>query len=297
MSFNGAADDTLDRLIRKQFWDENGHFQVPAVYKESDDYKTMRILSQKIRSDANWIDSLKTPETRKCLIAEAREKLEEAAVKTMFDRLDFLATLQPKEGAKLGSIDYVWLSDTLVDSATRLSLKQLATLLENDSEHHNDFYPHKDKLLVKLIDPLLFSLGIEYSHVLAKPISSPKDALFIDALGHNPGDLTEWSKYLAEAYARADDPSKSEYSLFVSEYHNSDFQLYLSIPAEFSVDLEGSVTIESYINNLHPIDYSDFYPTVASAFSCMLPLFEQTLTDIAHFQYSRNYEYDSESRD
>ncbi|KAJ2381641.1 hypothetical protein GGI05_005909, partial [Coemansia sp. RSA 2603] len=118
MSFNGAADDTLDRLIRKQFWDENGHFQVPAVYKESDDYKTMRILSQKIRSDANWIDSLKTPETRKCLIAEAREKLEEAAVKTMFDKLDFLATLQPKEGAKLGSIDYVWLSDTLVDSAT-----------------------------------------------------------------------------------------------------------------------------------------------------------------------------------
>ncbi|KAJ2393306.1 hypothetical protein GGI05_002458, partial [Coemansia sp. RSA 2603] len=51
----------------------------------------------------------------------------------------------------------------------------------------------------------------------------------------------------------------------------------------------GGVTIESYINNLHPIDYSDFYPTIASAFSCILPLFEQTLTDIAHFQYSREF--------
>ncbi|KAJ1864675.1 hypothetical protein LPJ73_000223 [Coemansia sp. RSA 2703] len=249
----------------------------------------MRILSQEIRSNANWIDSLKTPEIRNNWIAEAREKLEEAAVKTMFDRLDFLATLQPKEGAKLGGIDYVWLSDTLVDSATRSSLKQLAILLENDSEHHNDFYPHKDKLLVKLIDPLLFSLGIEYSHVLAKPIPSPKSALFIDTLGQNPGERTDWEKYLAKAYGRADDPSKSEYRLFIysSSYYEPD--LYLRIPAEFSVNLEGSVTIESYINNLHPIDYSDFYPTIASAFSCILPLFEQTLTDIAHFQYSREF--------
>ncbi|KAJ2746697.1 hypothetical protein GGI20_001118 [Coemansia sp. BCRC 34301] len=49
-----------------------------------------------------------------------------------------------------------------------------------------------------------------------------------------------------------------------------------------NLDDDGAVTIESYINNLHPITYAAFYPIIANVFSKFIPLLEQVLTDLVH---------------
>ncbi|KAJ2128176.1 hypothetical protein IW136_006180, partial [Coemansia sp. RSA 678] len=52
------------------------------------------------------------------------------------------------------------------------------------------------------------------------------------------------------------------------------------LPTEFRVDDNGAVTIESYINNLHPIKHAAFYPTIARIFSNFVPMLEHVLTDV-----------------
>ncbi|KAJ2107533.1 hypothetical protein GGI16_001491 [Coemansia sp. S142-1] len=52
----------------------------------------------------------------------------------------------------------------------------------------------------------------------------------------------------------------------------------------FRVDDNGAITIESYINNLHPVKHAALYLIIASIFSKFLPLLEQVVTDLVHPQ-------------
>ena len=55
---------------------------------------------------------------------------------------------------------------------------------------------------------------------------------------------------------------------------------YQWIPAEFNVDKDGKVTIESYINNLHPIKHKKVYELIAVIFEQFIGLFNKVLTDL-----------------
>ncbi|KAJ2040345.1 hypothetical protein H4S03_001088 [Coemansia sp. S3946] len=44
----------------------------------------------------------------------------------------------------------------------------------------------------------------------------------------------------------------------------------------------GTITIKSYINNLHPVKHAALYPIITSIFSKFLPLLEQVVTDLVH---------------
>ncbi|KAK6094568.1 hypothetical protein MT418_8645 [Batrachochytrium dendrobatidis] len=46
------------------------------------------------------------------------------------------------------------------------------------------------------------------------------------------------------------------------------------LPSEFCVKQDGSVTINSYINNLNPIWHRDMYKCIAKIFKCFVPMFE-----------------------
>ncbi|EGF81582.1 hypothetical protein BATDEDRAFT_24123 [Batrachochytrium dendrobatidis JAM81] len=46
------------------------------------------------------------------------------------------------------------------------------------------------------------------------------------------------------------------------------------LPSEFCVEQDGSVTINSYINNLNPIWHRDMYKCIAKIFKCFVPMFE-----------------------
>ncbi|KAJ2034092.1 hypothetical protein H4S03_005214 [Coemansia sp. S3946] len=50
----------------------------------------------------------------------------------------------------------------------------------------------------------------------------------------------------------------------------------------YKVHDNGAATIESYINNLHPVKHAALYLIIASIFSKFLPLLEQVVTDLVH---------------
>ncbi|OAJ38572.1 hypothetical protein BDEG_22480 [Batrachochytrium dendrobatidis JEL423] len=56
-----------------------------------------------------------------------------------------------------------------------------------------------------------------------------------------------------------------------SEFISCKFQC---LPSEFRVEQDGSVTINSYINNLNPIWHRDMYKCIAKIFKCFVPMFE-----------------------
>ncbi|EGF78706.1 hypothetical protein BATDEDRAFT_12906 [Batrachochytrium dendrobatidis JAM81] len=49
------------------------------------------------------------------------------------------------------------------------------------------------------------------------------------------------------------------------------------LPSEFRVEQDGSVTINSYINNLNPIWHRDMYKCIAKIFKCFVPMFESLI--------------------
>ncbi|CAF1426543.1 unnamed protein product [Adineta ricciae] len=70
-----------------------------------------------------------------------------------------------------------------------------------------------------------------------------------------------------------------------SDYTKSD--KYQWLPTEFNVSRDGQVKIESYINNLHPIEHKDFYLVIEQIFQCFIPLFNKCLTDLLHEKPNR----------
>ncbi|EGF81554.1 hypothetical protein BATDEDRAFT_3926, partial [Batrachochytrium dendrobatidis JAM81] len=52
------------------------------------------------------------------------------------------------------------------------------------------------------------------------------------------------------------------------------------LPSEFRVEQDGSVTINSYINNLNPIWHRDMYKCIAKIFKCFVPMFESLFRTI-----------------
>ncbi len=56
--------------------------------------------------------------------------------------------------------------------------------------------------------------------------------------------------------------------------HESKFQW---LPSEFKVDENGKVTIQSYINNLHPYHFRNLYKSIANIFQRFIPQFETCL--------------------
>lgn len=59
---------------------------------------------------------------------------------------------------------------------------------------------------------------------------------------------------------------------------------YRWMPSEFKVDADGGVSIDTYINNLHPIKHNDLYGVIGEIFQKFIPLFNRTLTDIINWK-------------
>ena len=74
---------------------------------------------------------------------------------------------------------------------------------------------------------------------------------------------------------------------YLEEFESPQFQW---LPAEFYVNTEGSASIHSAINNLHPQHHAQLYITIASVFEKAVPMFEHALSYFGH--RSRNMIYD-----
>ncbi|KAJ2346820.1 hypothetical protein GGH92_003436 [Coemansia sp. RSA 2673] len=108
---------------------------------------------------------------------------------------------------------------------------------------------------------------------------SPQAALKLGKVGEFPGSIEGWHKTL-----NVTEGGEPDYHLPTG---HGRYLLNISfvprwLPSEFRIGDNGAVTIESYINNLHPVKHAALYPIIASVFSKFLPLLEQVVTDLVH---------------
>ncbi|KAJ2446773.1 hypothetical protein GGF42_005607 [Coemansia sp. RSA 2424] len=236
----------------------------------------MRQLSSAIRAKPDWMETLKDAETCADWAAEAKAKeLTDVEFRYVLDELAYYSSLHPpSSNVKLSSADGVWLSDSLIDLETTNELKEYAAILESTPTNQKDWHPDGESRMLNLIDPSLFPLIYARAKLYRQTCTSPQESLKAEALEASPGSRDKWHEAL----------SGSGYCILTNDqFRSSTFSDKFSwLPSEFRVDANGAVTIESYINNLHPVKHAAFYPTIASIVAKLIPLLEQVVTDLVH---------------
>ncbi|KAJ1923546.1 hypothetical protein GGI13_000772 [Coemansia sp. RSA 455] len=271
---------TLDERIR-------GLFPPGAVYNcEPEPMETlverrMRRMSSDIRSKSDWIDSLNDADARACWATEAKEKgLTDVELAYVLDELAYYVSLHSAgSNIRLSAADGVWFCDALVDAQTTSKLRDYAALLDSVPDRQKDWYPNNRYRILYLIDPSLFPLIYSQSWLCRQASTSPQAAIKLGETVDFPGSFEGWHKAL-----NVTEGGKPDYYLPDAGYGGDSYSSFQFswLPSEFRIDDNGAVTIESYINNLHPLKHAVMYPIIASVFSKFIPLLEQVVTDLVH---------------
>ncbi|KAJ2059270.1 hypothetical protein GGI17_004511 [Coemansia sp. S146] len=235
--------------------------------------------------------------------------LTNAEFRYMLDELKYYKSLSsPGNNIRLSAAD-----------GTTEMLKRYATIFENVPNRQKDWHPDVRSHMLNLIDPSLYPLVYYQSWLCRQSSTSAQAPLMSDMPVECPGSLRMWREMLSDAsgsdsayYLSPILPQKADYVESAYDYdseYDSDrsasgeqcasssseeeseadeqYGPYTSpnfcwLPSKFRVDENGAVTIESYINNLHPVKHAALYPIIASIFSKFLPLLERVVTDLVH---------------
>jgi hypothetical protein len=156
--------------------------------------------------------------------------------------------------------------DGLVSEDTKTKLKTVVKeLLEDEGEP--DWHPGSNEQVLDLVHPSLFPIVYEKTRVLQ---SDQPDLKF--ELGTTEGLFPSLDKCIkAPVYDCKTDANKND----IADYAIS--KKYQWIPTPFKIDENGKVSVQSYINNLHPIWHKDLYPLIGQIFEDCVPALEHTL--------------------
>ncbi|SGY88920.1 BQ5605_C134g13388 [Microbotryum silenes-dioicae] len=144
--------------------------------------------------------------------------------------------------------DAIFESDRLIPDGLRSALIRQVAKLENVPEEQKDWHPGSKKQVLDLVHPSLYPLVYKQS-VVRKSLDGEMQ----------PGTTAASAVTLAEAPA----PKPSSTSAIPTGFDDADETSYLSsqyqwLPSNFTLDENGGVSIDGYINNLHPDDHADF---------------------------------------
>ncbi|KAI9337589.1 hypothetical protein DFJ73DRAFT_848907 [Zopfochytrium polystomum] len=140
----------------------------------------------------------------------------------------------------------VMVSDNAVNEALRCKIVELAEPLVAESLRTERWHPGSDRKVLDLIHPSNYPL------CFGKTMYSQK-----------PGAIIGEEVVMALGATETIEPDVS-----------GKFQW---LPSEFRVDAEGSVTVESYVNNLDGKAHAALVQTIAETFECLLPMLECSL--------------------
>ncbi|KAG5370201.1 hypothetical protein CJU90_1547 [Yarrowia sp. C11] len=166
--------------------------------------------------------------------------------------------------------------DGLVSSETKATLKTtVKQLLEDEGEP--DWHPGSNEQVLDLVHPSLFPVVYEKTRVLK---ADQPDLKF--ELGTTEGLFPSLDNCIkAPVYDCKTDINKND----VDDYAIS--KKYQWIPTPFQVGEDGKVSVQSYINNLHPIWHKDLYPVIGQVFEACVPALEHTLSAFMSGQLRR----------
>eukprot|EP01097_Dermamoeba_algensis_P011482 TRINITY_DN8906_c0_g1_i1.p1 TRINITY_DN8906_c0_g1~~TRINITY_DN8906_c0_g1_i1.p1 ORF type:complete len:513 (+),score=136.73 TRINITY_DN8906_c0_g1_i1:65-1603(+) len=210
-------------------------------------------LSATIRRKPEWEQKRKNSD----IVSKWKEEAKQQSI-TEEQFLYVMEELEYYEGLKNGkmevsAVDGIWQADELIPEELHKQLINQVKRLEEVPESQKDWHPGSNKQVLDLLHPSLFCLVYGHSRASETNISL-KDCL----------------KKIGEG-KMINPPSTS------TDYSTS--KKYQWLPSDFSISTSGKTTIQSYINNLHPMKYSSLYNTLASIFDHFIPLFNRVLTD------------------
>ncbi|KAJ1816490.1 hypothetical protein LPJ56_002333 [Coemansia sp. RSA 2599] len=274
------APKTIDQRLRELYSSGTIFLAHPETLNTLSE-RRIRSASGAIRMKPGWMTKMNDQTIRDRWTAEAMAQgLTEKEIAYLFDELEYYATLhEPGSKIFLSSVERVWYSDELIDDETAGKLREHAAVLEALPE--KDWHPRSNDQVLNLIHPSLFPLNYKMTPFVETPIASPEAALDLKTFGQFPGSFANWKKAVEAIYGNQSSPGSTGY--FIPRIAGGVVSdRFCWLPTEFDVAEDGKVEIKSYINNLHPVKYAGFYPTIASIFGKFVPMLEQVVTDLVH---------------
>ncbi|KAK5665030.1 hypothetical protein QVD99_008564 [Batrachochytrium dendrobatidis] len=155
---------------------------------------------------------------------------------------DGLGTIVP------GPVELTYILDNGIPDNVYTRLMTNVSDIEHGSNHNTGQMVHN------LIDASMYS--VVYGQTIIAPLS-----IRLEYTTMVPCDM------LLSTRLVSDTPIIDSSPKFIS-------RKFQCLPSEFRVEQDGSVTINSYINNLNPIWHRDMYKCIAKIFKCFVPMFE-----------------------
>lgn len=216
-------------------------------------------MSQEIRNKLDWHEKVLDSEiTAKWKEEAEKQGLSSDAADYVIDEVKLYAT-QRDGFVEPGPVEGTWKADKLIDDDLLSRLKNLVGGLEKNQVDKKDYHPGSDQLVVDLVHPSLYCYVEDHSILINE---DSIDQQFMPKSPEAPPKKVR--KYYAEATA----PSSK----------------YRWLPSEVKVADNNSISIESYINNLHPIQHKGLYGVLGEILQKFIPLFNRTLTDTINWK-------------
>ena len=214
-----------------------------------------------VRDKADWAGKLQKAEVVQRWRVESQLLAREFEFSLM--ELHWAASRWPGPCRPAGA-EGVFAADGLVTDDEHQALLIAAAALERAQELCGcvDWHPGSDGLVRDLVHPSLYCYRRGVSAQLTHPW--PREKGLEGSIGGG---------------APADDTATAMVAI---QGGNCRSALGLAwLPADFAVAEDGTVTVDSYINNLHPREHPKLYTAIASIFSRCVPLLEETLSFVS----------------
>ncbi|KAK6095730.1 hypothetical protein MT418_8622 [Batrachochytrium dendrobatidis] len=153
-----------------------------------------------------------------------------------------------------GPVELTYILDNGIPDNVYTRLMTNVSDIEHGSNHNTGQMVHN------LIDASMYS--VVYGQTMIAPLN-----IRLEYTTMVPCDILLSTRLVSSVPIIDDDPK------FIS-------RKFQWLPSEFCVEQDGSVTINSYINNLNPIWHRDMYKCIAKIFKCFVPMFESLFRTI-----------------
>lgn len=223
-------------------------------------------VSNQIRAKPDWNSKYKNAD----IVSKWRKELSDQDLQTKhlnevfdyvlkelewYDRLETSDTEFSAAKFKFGPDDRITYSDGAIDS--KAASRLLAGIAEFEKNTTKDYHPGLNNLVVDLVHPSLYHLEYDRTKILKN--GKLEVVQFDDTVAKFKADVSYWGI-------------------------SNKFQW---LPAELVLTASKQFVFDSYINNLHPIEYRGLYDSIGAIFNRIVPGLNMSLARTLSEEYIR----------
>lgn len=234
------------------------------------DERAMIDLSWEIRQKPEWWIKYKNPKIVAKWKEESKNQIRECLFNYIIDELELYERYMNETGNSFypGPNQFVYVGDNVVSEDLKQKFKREALKLEDVPESAKDWHPGSNNRVLDLVHPSLYPLQYKVTRIVK------------DLENDHVGLSTTYSGEIRVMPRFNEDEDLIKGS--VSDWAIS--KKFQWLPSVFTLKKtsEGQkVTIDSYINNLHPVKNHSLYQPIADIFALFVPAINRVLTEYA----------------